>query len=450
MLYEYLELYQPIPLCYIALLGAAVGLVAVGVRKTSQKLIQLKTSLLKSFNTTNLVLYTGLNIVATGCSSLLVNYISPIAAGSGIPEIKYSQNNPIMSDNLFDLKTGFVKIVGIIGTVVGGIAAGFEGPIIHVGAIGGYLISENRRDVIAIGIAAGIASAFKAPLTAAIFGIEEGCIQFKFHYLYTFVFTGIVSVCLMGLITGFQPLFTFDKNTSWHYYELFFFGILGIFGGVLGGLYNFLNGELTKWRLSISHPFLKVLEVCAISVFFTIYQIIVSRYRGHCNEGYIDNSIPLDCKTGYNDLATLLFNNHERSIDLLFSSNSNLSTECLTIFSISFFLFSCVCYGLSVPGGLFVPNLLVGAGFGRLVGQLLHTNIKSIQPSLYALVGAGAFLSGILRINITILLILVETTGVGNVIIPLIVGVIVSKAVADYFDKRGLYDVHNDLKIDSG
>lgn len=44
----------------------------------------------------------------------------------------------------------------------------------------------------------------------------------------------------------------------------------------------------------------------------------------------------------------------------------------LTLFWASYFMLACWTYGLAVPSGLFIPSLLVGAAWGRMVGMLLQ------------------------------------------------------------------------------
>lgn len=44
----------------------------------------------------------------------------------------------------------------------------------------------------------------------------------------------------------------------------------------------------------------------------------------------------------------------------------------LALFFLLYFLMACWTYGLSVPSGLFVPSLLCGAAFGRLVANILR------------------------------------------------------------------------------
>ena len=43
----------------------------------------------------------------------------------------------------------------------------------------------------------------------------------------------------------------------------------------------------------------------------------------------------------------------------------------LALFFVLYFMLACWTYGISVPSGLFVPSLLCGAAFGRLVANVL-------------------------------------------------------------------------------
>ena len=61
-------------------------------------------------------------------------------------------------------------------------------------------------------------------------------------------------------------------------------------------------------------------------------------------------------------------------------------------------------YGTALPMGLFVPNIIFGACFGRMVGQGLQDWLRSeagnwaepasVHPGVYALIGATAMLAG--------------------------------------------------------
>ena len=67
-------------------------------------------------------------------ASLLTVFIAPVAAGSGIPQIKCFLNG-VKVPRVIRLKALVVKFVGIVLAVVGGLAVGKEGPMVHAGAV---------------------------------------------------------------------------------------------------------------------------------------------------------------------------------------------------------------------------------------------------------------------------------------------------------------------------
>ena len=96
--------------------------------------------------------------------------------------------------------------------------------------------------------------------------------------------------------------------------------------------------------------------------------------------------------------------------------------------------------------------------FGRLVGTFVEYLIKTnphwalfsacpadgsrcIIPGLYALVGAGATLTGSSRTTISVAVILFELTGSLTYTLPVMVSIITAKWVADRFNPKGIYDL---------
>lgn len=83
------------------------------------------------------------NIVPVAVGATLVTYIEPIAAGSGIPQVKCYLNG-VKVPRIVRLKTLFVKAIGVITSVLGGLAGGKEGPMIHSGAVIAAGISQGK------------------------------------------------------------------------------------------------------------------------------------------------------------------------------------------------------------------------------------------------------------------------------------------------------------------
>jgi len=122
-------------------------------------------------------------------------YIEPVSGGSGIPEIKCYLNG-IDLPRVVRVKTLLCKVIGVTFSVAGGLPVGKEGPMVHSGAVVAAGISQGKtriwgvdtsfskfsdfrndrekRDFVACGAAAGVASAFGAPIGGVLFSLEEG------------------------------------------------------------------------------------------------------------------------------------------------------------------------------------------------------------------------------------------------------------------------------------
>ncbi|KAF2293950.1 hypothetical protein GH714_005923 [Hevea brasiliensis] len=75
----------------------------------------------------------------------------------------------------------------------------------------------------------------------------------------------------------------------------------------------------------------------------------------------------------YNDLASLFFNTNDEAFRNLLTSSTKKKFKLITL--LVFFVATCVLgiltYSIAIPSGLFIPVILAGASYGRLVGNLL-------------------------------------------------------------------------------
>lgn len=78
-----------------------------------------------------------------------------------------------------------------------------------------------------------------------------------------------------------------------------------------------------------------------------------------------------------NSLSALFFSTPESSLRiLLHDPESMFSVRTLSIFFVVYYLISCLTYGLAVPSGLFIPALLTGASWGRVIGVFVSTTMS--------------------------------------------------------------------------
>ncbi|KAI9726768.1 MAG: glycerol ethanol, ferric requiring protein [Chrysothrix sp. TS-e1954] len=100
--------------------------------------------------------------------------------------------------------------------------------------------------------------------------------------------------------------------------------------------------------------------------------------------------------------------------------------------------------------------MAIGASFGRMVGILVEAlheanpssrffaacqpDVPCITPGTYAFLGAGAALSGIMHITVSVVVIMFELTGALDYILPTMIVVGITKAVGDRFGHGGIAD----------
>lgn len=147
------------------------------------------------------------------------------------------------------------------------------------------------------------------------------------------------------------------------------------------------------------------------------------------------------CPSGYyNDLASLFLNTNDDAIRNLFSTSTEkeFRISTLFVFFAAVYCLGIITYGIAIPSGLFIPVILAGACYGRLVGRLF-ASVTKLDMGLFALLGAASFLGGTMRMTVSLCVILLELTN-DLLLLPLVMLVLlVSKTVADSFNK-GVYD----------
>ncbi|KAG8364035.1 hypothetical protein BUALT_Bualt19G0084300 [Buddleja alternifolia] len=451
--------------------------------------LMLKDKYFQAFAT-----FAGLNMILAACAAVLCAFVAPAAAGSGIPEVK-AYLNGIDAHSILAPSTLFVKIFGSIFGVAAGFFVGKEGPMVHTGACIANLLGQggsrkyhltwkwlryfkndrDRRDLITCGAAAGVAAAFRAPVGGVLFALEEAASWWRSALLWrTFFTTAVVAVVLRSLIQfcrsgncglfGQGGLIMFDVNSAVPTYnipDLLAVVFIGVFGGVFGSLYNYLVDKVLRTYSIINERGrgFKLLLVITISLLTSCCAYGLP-WLSHCipcplgleaeecpTEGRSGNYKNFQCQPGhYNDLASLFLNTNEDAIrNLLSSENKNeFHIPTLFIFFAAIYLLGIITYGIAVPSGLFIPVILAGATYGRLVGKLLGA-FSNLDVGLFALLGAASFLGGTMRMTVSICVILLELTN-DLLMLPLVMLVLlISKSVADNFNK-GVYDQIVEMK----
>ncbi|XP_035733197.1 H(+)/Cl(-) exchange transporter 7-like [Vespa mandarinia] len=421
------------------------------------------------------------NLIPVLIGALLVSYVEPVAAGSGIPQVKCYLNG-IKVPRVVRIKTLAVKIIGVICTVVGGLAGGKEGPMIHSGAVVAAGISQGKsttfkkdlgifkyfredhekRDFVSGGAASGVSAAFGAPIGGVLFSIEEGTSFFNQSLTWRTFFASMITTFTLNIILstyhghlgdlsypGLLNLGKFD-SIPYQVYEIPLFMIVGIIGGIFGALWNHINYKITCFRLKyITQKWLKVIEALIIAIMSATMGFLMIYFLDDCKPiGQDPTKFPIRmyCKEGeYSAVAALWFQTPESSVRSLFHDPKGSHNDItLAIFIILYFILAVFTFGLSMSSGLFIPSLLIGSAWGRLIGSGLSKicpDSTVLDPGKYALLGAAAQLGGIVRMTISLTAILIEATQGISFGLPVIIVLIMAKWVGDFFNE-GIYDIH--------
>uniref|UniRef100_A0A8C2JZD7 Chloride channel protein n=1 Tax=Cyprinus carpio TaxID=7962 RepID=A0A8C2JZD7_CYPCA len=424
----------------------------------------------------SLILWAVLNSAFVMLGSLAVAFLEPIAAGSGIPQIKCFLNG-VKIPRVVRLKTLVIKVFGVICSVAGGLAVGKEGPMIHSGAVVAAGVSQGRstslkkdfkifeyfrrdtekRDFVSAGAAAGVSAAFGAPVGGVLFSLEEGASFWNQLLTWRIFFASMVSTFTLNFFLsiyhgkpgqlsspGLINFGRFDSDSvQYNLYEIPLFIIMGALGGVLGALFNIINYWLTIFRIRYIHrPCLQVMEAMLVAAVTATVSFAMIYFSNDCQPLGQDNTeeypLQLFCADGeYNSMATAFFNTPERSVRSLFHNPpGTYNPVTLGVFTLAYFALAVWTYGLTVSAGVFIPSLLIGAAWGRLFGILL---------CIVLLTCAAAQLGGIVRMTLSLTVILVEATGNVTYGFPIMLVLMTAKIVGDYFIE-GLYDVHIKLQ----
>lgn len=431
--------------------------------------------------------YAGCNLGLAAAAAALCAFIAPAAAGSGIPEVK-AYLNGVDAYSILAPSTLFVKIFGSVLGVSAGFVVGKEGPMVHTGACIANLLGQggsrkyhltwkwlryfkndrDRRDMITCGAAAGVAAAFRAPVGGVLFALEEAASWWRSALLWrTFFTTAVVAIVLRAFIqyctTGKCGLFgeggliMYDVSSASATYsapDILAVIFLGIIGGILGSIYNHFVDKVLRTYSIINErgAVLKILLVITISLLTSCCSFGLP-WIAKCMPCPTDLSVScptvgksgnyksFQCPSGYyNDLASLFLNTNDDAIRNLFSTSTvkEFHISSLFIFFGAVYCLGIITYGIAIPSGLFIPVILAGACYGRLVGRLFES-ISSLDTGLFALLGAASFLGGTMRMTVSLCIILLELTN-DLLLLPLVMLVLlISKTVADNFNK-GVYD----------
>jgi hypothetical protein len=100
-------------------------------------------------------------------------------------------------------------------------------------------------------------------------------------------------------------------------------------------------------------------------------------------------------------------------------------------------------YGLGLPGGIFAPLLALGTVVGAVVDALVQglDPGAALSPGLFAVAAMGALFAATVRAPLTGIILAVELTGAGDLILPVIMTCLTATFAAEALGGRPIYSL---------
>lgn len=338
----------------------------------------------------------------------------PMCTGSGIPQIKGILQGD-MSMRWFSVL--WSKIIGGVLAIGAGMSLGREGPSVQIGACVGQGLSQTSRRtgfesriLMTAGAGAGLAAAFNAPLAGVIFGLEEMQKTISPALLLTGITASITAATVTEVVFGMSPVFSMGYLLP---LPLNLFDVLvaaGIVIGLLGRLFNIaLAYSLNTYsRLGLSGMKKPLVPL----VLAGILGFVLPEILGGGNL-LVDSLVVTDYTIGF---LCLLF--------------------------VGKFLFTMICFGSGVPGGIFLPMLVLGAAGGAVLAKLLV--LAGLLPAMYyadiIVFGMAAYFSSVVKSPVTGSILILEMTGSFQHMLALLVVSLTAYVISDLTGGRPVYD----------
>lgn len=351
----------------------------------------------------------------------------PLASGSGIPQVKAELRGQLKQP-VYRLL--IAKFTGAVLAIGAGLSIGREGPSIQLGALvgKGYARATRRLPVeekmlLTCGAGAGLAGAFCAPFSGAVFALEELHKNFSVDVLVSTMAACISANFVSAYIFGLDPVFNLSIPSRLPLKQYWILLIMGVLLGLLGNIYNNLMMKALKTYDKLPKPLaIGVAFALAIVVMLFMPQALGG---GHSVVGQIAHG---EFTLGFGILGNKI------GLGILIS---------LIIFFIVKLIFSAISFGSGVAGGIFLPLLVLGAIVGGIFGEAFNqiNGSNELYIANFVIFGMVGMFSAIVGAPATGVILITEMTGDLQNFFPLVIVGLISYMVADATGTSPIYDL---------
>lgn len=336
----------------------------------------------------------------------------------------------VAGDGRLPFRTAIVNFLSSLVTISSGGSIGREGGIVQLSATLGSKWGQlakwppyRLRMLVGCGAASGIAAAYNAPISGAVFASLIVLGNFSMNLFAPVVCASVVSATISRGFFGINPWYQVPPFDFTKISQLPWFILLGVAAGIMGAAFlKLLQGSEDLFAK------LKVPDYVRLTIGGLIVGIIALRYPEVWGNGYevIRSLLEKPSSLVPNDLA------HESIAVLALIPLVLLLAKLLATLAT---------VGSGAVGGVFTPTLFLGATLGTWFGMTLHAlDLATELPvTTFTLVGMGATLTATTRSPLLAIIMVFEISLDYSIMLPLMLGCVVSILVASRFVTESVY-----------
>jgi len=322
----------------------------------------------------------------------------------------------VVGNGNISVPASLVKTTSTLFSISTGASIGREGPLVQISSLVASLIGRlrefpiaQRRHLVACGAAAGIASAYNAPIAGSFFVAEIILGTVVVEALGPLILAAVVATFTAQVLHGGGPIYRSPGFNLHTYWELIPLSSVGVVSGLLAPLY-------LRFLRAVERVFAKL-----------VIPVPTKLALGGAMVGALAIVSPDVCGNGQGLLSTLFHQNW-------------FSDEILAILLLKV-VATAATFGSGAVGGVFTPTLFIGAAIGMLYGRTLPFVFPEFQldPGMYGIVGMGSFIAATTGAPLMSILMGFELTLDYTLAPLLMVNCVIAYYCSSIFEKEFIY-----------
>ena len=322
----------------------------------------------------------------------------------------------VVGEGNLPVRASLIKVLSAWFSGSSGASIGREGPLVQLAALGGSILGRwldfplsRKRQIVACGAAAGIASAYNAPISGAFFVAEIVLGTLAMDTFGPLVVSSFVAVVTCRSYLGPEalyaaPAFAFTANRE----LLPYLALGGVCGaGAAAFLWFLKHSELAFNRLRLPAWARLTCGGLLVGAMSLIHPEVAGNGR------------------------SLVFG-------ILHHPGTWQALAIILVFKVAA---TGATFGSGAVGGVFTPTLFTGSALGYLYGILAAWCLPAwnLDPGAFGLVGMGAFLAASTGAPVMAIVMIFELTLNYQILIPVVLSALTGYYICRAITPRSLY-----------